>query len=222
MVLVIGSQGNMGKRYCAILKALEVEHVGLDIRQANYSELIEEAIFRCDKIIITTPTQKHLETIQLISSVRRQRPTRIAHVLCEKPLVTKADSLRWLRKEQDSGLVRIFCVNQYSYLPEHPIFARTNGRTYYNYFKHGGDGLEWDCFQLFGLARGTVVLNESAPIWNCKINGTKVSISGMDHAYVSMISDFLGQMRRLWDLDKAEEVTRKVLRWIEQDKEESL
>lgn len=222
MVTVIGSQGNMGKRYCAILTALGVEYIGLDIRQSNYDQNVEDAVYRSSKIIVATPTPKHLETIQLIGSIKRSGAIKPAHVLCEKPIVTKSDSLRWVRKEQESG-IRVFSVNQYAHHPEYSVFSRTSGRTYYNYFKSGGDGLEWDCFQLFVLAKGSVALNNSSPIWSCRINGHQINISGMDIAYVNMIQDFLGPMRKVWDLDTVEIGTRKVLKWIEEDRvEESL
>jgi hypothetical protein len=222
MILIIGSLGNMGKRYGAILDHLGVEYIGCDIKQPDFDIKAQQAVIACDKIIIATPTHKHLETLQFIGSVRRTAALPTAHVLCEKPIVTKPEQFRWVRKEQESGL-RIFCVNNYAHHPEYPIFSGTIGRTHYNYYKHGSDGLAWDCFQLFVLAKGTLTLNDKSPVWTCRINGHQISSAGIDQSYISMIKDFLGPMHRVWDLNTSEIGMKKVVRWMEEDKsEESL
>lgn len=212
----------MGQRYCSILKHLDQEFLGLDIRQPNYDILLEEALPRAHRLIMAVPTQKHVETIQLISAIRKKAFKSALPILCEKPLVTKADALRWVRKEQEGGSVRVYCVNQYAHLPQYYIYSKMNGRTYYNYFKHGTDGLPWDCFQLFVLARDKIVLNDLCPVWTCKINGTNLNLGDMDQAYVSMVKDFIGPMHKVWDLDTAEIGTRKVLKWIAEDEADAL
>lgn len=222
MVLVVGHEGNMGKRYCAVLRQLGVEHTGIDVRSPNYQDIAEDAICGADKIIVATPTPRHLETIQAIGKIRLKKAMPTAHVLCEKPLVTRLDEFIYLRKEQSLGILKLFCVNQYAHHPQYDIFSRSTGRTYYNYFKHGDDGLVWDCFQLFVLAKGNVGLNNQSPVWTCRINGTTVSISGMDTAYVKMVEDFVGPMRRVWDLDTAEVGTKRVLKWMAEEEQDIL
>lgn len=220
MVLVVGSEGNMGKRYSTILRQLGIEHNCLDVKFPSYKDVAKELFCEANKIIVATPTKTHLAVIQEIKKYRLERALPTAHVLCEKPLVTSLQDIEWLRNEERLGILKVFCVNQYAHHPQYPIFSRTSGRTYYNYFKHGGDGLQWDCFQLFVLAKGSIGLNDQSPVWTCRINGTLLSISGMDLAYVAMIEDFVGPMRKVWDLDTAEVGTKKVLKWMAEEEQD--
>lgn len=212
-VLVIGSLGNMGKRYCAILKQLGIEFTGMDVRQAVWSDRIDRAICEARKIIVAVPTVRHVHVIEDIAETRKRNSMPSAHVLCEKPLATNPAGFERLRRAEQAG-VRVFCVNQYAHHPQYETFSRTTGRTHYNYFKHGDDGLVWDCFQLFVLAKGTVSLNDQSPVWTCRVNGTLLNLAGMDLAYVKMVEDFIDDMRRVWDLDTAEIGTKKVQKWI--------
>lgn len=212
MVLVIGHLGNMGKRYCAILKMLRIEHFGID---GGYDpDLGNQLIRAADQIIVATPTWTHGNVLRQIAEARPYPGTKKVNVLCEKPVTKKPEEFEALRNL--SGL-RIFCVNQYAHLPEYEKFRGAQGRTYYNYFKHGDDGLAWDCFQLFNLAAGSITLNESSPIWRCRINGVEINQAGMDWAYVKMVQDFLGPMKRVWDLFTAEVTTKRVMKWMQEE-----
>jgi hypothetical protein len=211
MVLILGSMGNMGKRYRAILKMLRIEHFTFDkadgqALEPRRSQLIAKAL----KIIVATPTHDHVRTLELIDAVATNKP----RVLCEKPITKKLEEFEQLRSFRN---LELFCVNQYAHLPEYETFRSSQGRTYYNYFRHGDDGLGWDCFQLFNLANGSIAINESSPIWKCRINGVQINPTNMDWAYVRMIQDFLGPMNRVWDLFIAEVISKKVVRWMAEE-----
>jgi hypothetical protein len=202
MILVVGGNGNMGQRYRAILRSLDKAHYSVD-------EFDAWPITGVEKVIIATPTKTHYELIRQAAEAYPQ-----ADILCEKPIVTSLSA--WERLKAIGSTARLYCVNQYAHL--HAVCHDGMDReTYYNYFKHGSDGLAWDCFQLFGVAEGSIRLEESSPIWFCKINGGYCTLSDMDRAYVLMLRDFLGPMAKVWDAAKIETTTTKVLAWISEN-----
>jgi hypothetical protein len=86
-----------------------------------------------------------------------------------------------------------------------------DGPSHYNYFRHGNDGILWDCMQIIGLANGPVEIKEDSPIWDCVINGNRLNLSDMDGAYVSFIRSWLnGNLRQ--NFIEVVEIHRKVLR----------
>ncbi len=66
----------------------------------------------------------------------------------------------------------------------------TIGKSFYNYFRHGNDGLAWDCLQIIGLARGAISLEECSPVWSCVINGRRVPLAAMDAAYIGYVQSW--------------------------------
>lgn len=212
--LIIGSNGNMGSRYRAILNYLDVPFWGYDINDAN-GDTLENLVPYTAKIIVATPTKTHFDVLRQIHWIRSGvlAPNKL-DVLCEKPVTKSLDELAEIKKFK----FNTYCVNQYNYLPRPEFMA---GETYYNYFKSGQDGLAWDCFPLFVLAKENVGLDNSSPIWHCGINGFGISIQHMDWAYMEMINDFLGPMEEVWNLDVVEAGMKKVLQWIEDQKNQS-
>lgn len=168
----------MGRRYSAILTHLGISHDGVDIQTPPDEKIL--AVSKADQIIIATPTDTHEDFIRL--AVRHRK-----RVLCEKPLLTdmtKLDSLMEECREENAKLSMIF---QY----EEMVHRNMRGASYYNYYKHGNDGIFWDCIQIIGLAKNEVTLHETSPIWKCKINGFQLDIGYMDLAYVLFIKKWL-------------------------------
>lgn len=188
-VLVVGADGNMGKRYCAILQSLGHQPVKFEIHD-------EWAPIACDHIIVATPTPTHNAVLYEVFKAL----TRPSFVLCEKPISTEMMTLNAMYDFATDNKCELFCVNQYAYLPEADTFndPKTFGFTSYDYYKSGNDGLAWDCFQLFALAKNGISLSHASPVWKCRINGVSLDIKNMDSAYVAMIEDFLGKKERVW------------------------
>lgn len=177
-ILIVGSEGSMGKRYQAILRYLEQPFLCEDIEDSVSIEEIEENV---SGIIIATPTETHTELIREFLPFKKP-------ILCEKPITKNLNELRELRKEiQDAG-IRFQMMFQYKHLinPHLPP-----GESYYDYFRHGNDGLVWDCLQIVGLAKGELKLKEESPVWRCRINGHHLSSEFMDAAYVYSVNDWI-------------------------------
>lgn len=184
-IAVVGGLGNMGRRYCSILKMLHIDHYVLDIATVDPKK------FDLDTtgIIIATPTEYHGDHI-------RKYAVYNVPILCEKPICKN-------RLELDNLLlldVNLRMINQYEHflggekdckrVQEPPV----DKRSYYNYFKSGSDGLYWDVINIVGLTdSGKIKVGNESPIWECWLNGTPLNIRDMDHAYVWNIRDWLAK-----------------------------
>lgn len=175
-IAVIGANGNMGKRYCQILKYLEHEYVAIDIDTNN-----EELAAGCDGVIIATPTGRHdIDILKWHHYLGKP-------ILCEKPISTDIE-----RVEAICGVpgINLRMINQYRYfvMQANPMHM---GLTSYDYFKTGTDGLYWDCINIIGQASERIVLQNESPIWRCQINCYPLNVGEMDLAYIWNIRNWL-------------------------------
>lgn len=178
MILLIGANGSMGKRYQAILRYLGKDFRAVD--KETRGSLLSSAAIRCSSAIIATPTQTHEEVISTLI------PSRIP-ILCEKPVTKNLKALDEILSTVKKNKTPFQMVAQYKML----VQPDRIGRTRYNYFRHGNDGLVWDCMQIIALARGEVTLQEESPVWSCMINGQALKIQDMDAAYIAFIQNWL-------------------------------
>ncbi len=180
MILLVGSEGNMGTRYKRTLDFLGRKYSCYDTK---LSTSLEEAAEGCDRAIVATPTAIHAKSIMDILSVMPSKP-----ILCEKPIDKDLTVLKDILKKCRDANSDIRMVFQYKKVYKDDGLV---GPSHYNYFRHGDDSLIWDCIQIIGLSRGTVSLKETSPMWSCAINGQMLKIQHMDWAYVDYISDWL-------------------------------
>lgn len=171
---VIGGRGNMGQRYCHILRWLQHEAIPVDIADKcpDSSTL--------DGYIVATPTQFH------VKDILRLGPTRLP-ILCEKPLSTDCRDVRAICKVIEDNDWNVTMVNQYEQL----IGSLDKGPSHYDYFKTGPHGVAWDCINILGLASGNVWLNNNSPVWTCSLNGKELNIKDMDSAYINMMRQWI-------------------------------
>lgn len=178
MIAIIGANGSMGKRYQAILKYLYQPFKALD-RADMLSDEIIEAASECDRIIICSPTHTHIQYLNALLPTKKP-------ILCEKPVTKDTDELEDLHAMCARHGYSYHMVYQYK-----ELLTESRGDSRYNYFRHGQDGLLWDCIQIVGLARGRILLNDQSPIWECQVNGQSLSLADMDKAYVTMVQRWI-------------------------------
>jgi hypothetical protein len=167
--LIVGARGGMGRRYTAILRKMGIEPELVDVGDRtprNY-----------DGVIIASPTALH------IAHLEQFLPLEVP-ILVEKPIATSIRAVERIQKKLDEARAPVDMVNQYRYLTG-PMLPGT--LTMFNYYNHGRDGLPWDCISIVGLAKERVSLAEDSPQWTCVINGARLSLADMDHAYITMI-----------------------------------
>jgi hypothetical protein len=185
VTLLIGSEGSMGKRYQAILNFLDEPFGCLDPKLGPMSFVGQSY----DRFIVATPTETHLEWIKRLDSFGKP-------ILCEKPLaknMSEVNDILACQSPLSMMMQYVWLVNQHAH-----------GRSFYNYYNHGPDGLVWDCFQIVALAEGEVELAENSPVWRCTINGMKIKREDMDGAYVEFV--------RAW-LKGAQVPKKKLIEW---------
>jgi len=176
VILVVGSKGNMGQRYSRILDYLGKPNIGVDVDTS--SNVIDELYDACQGVIIASPTALHIEHLLRFSKLNKP-------VICEKPFTKDISKLRNICEVYKRKSITM--IYQYSEL----VHRDQEGSSHYDYFRHGGDSLPWDCIQILGLARGPVYLREKSPIWDCVINNQVLSIQNMDKAYIKNIERWL-------------------------------
>jgi hypothetical protein len=177
-ILIFGEKGSMGLRYKAIFKYLSIPTLGVDLDDSPQSRRLK--IKQSEGFVIATPTADHMGLIHEL--LPEKKP-----ILCEKPVVKSVEEIKLIRERVEKESVPFRMMFQYSLLADR---GRV-GKSRYDFFRHGSDGLVWDCLQIIGLARGEVELREESPIWSCVINGKPLSIGAMDAAYVAYVQRWL-------------------------------
>lgn len=215
-VLVIGSMGSMGRRYCAILKFLGVEHVGIDRDDSDFewNSLYDSFdVEGCTHAIIATPTEKHYENI--IWALSKY----VKNVLCEKPVDKDPGRIQRLDflEKQNRVDIRMVCNYKYAF-GDIPISERDIEYSNYN---TGKDGTGWDCIQLIYLAK-KLTINTELPFFKCQYTDPEcnckkeITLHDVEISYINMIRHWLKLQNRennLWDLNDALKATEKVIKW---------
>lgn len=183
MICIFGHLGNMGRRYSAILDHLRIEWFGVDAG-GEWKP--------ADAYIIATPTPTHAEMILWMGHLGNP-------ILCEKPISKNLVELEKVLHHCEKHNTKLQMVSQYDYL----IKPQSSGQTVYDYFKHGGDGLYWDCINIIHHSKSEPIIREKSPVWTCVINGHQLNLGDMDRAYIDMIQDWISNPRsdidRIWD-----------------------
>lgn len=183
-VLILGGKGNMGQRYQAVLKHLGVRFAVADVETSPAD--MKTLAAQSEGIIIATPTDTH--TAYILSLAPLKKP-----ILCEKPICKDPVELRSVLHEVKTQGCPFSMVYQYGMLL---TTSGQRGLTFYDYFKHGSDGLAWDCIQVIGLARGDIKLEEESPIWRCAVNGERLHLGQMDKAYIEFIRRWMREPKQ--------------------------
>lgn len=176
-VVILGGKGNMGQRYSTI--HYYTERPCLIADRDTPTLQLREYLKSAEGVIIATPTDTHVDMIRFCL------PYGIP-ILCEKPITKDLRALKDLMKEVSESNSCLSMIYQYKFMMD----KRQRGPSYYNYYKHGTDGLIWDCIQIIGLAKDSLTLGDDSPIWKCMINGKLLDLGRMDHAYINFINDW--------------------------------
>ncbi|MAH48275.1 hypothetical protein CMI37_20795 [Candidatus Pacearchaeota archaeon] len=195
---IVGSDGNMGRRYAAICNHFQVEYAGYDIANGYQSvyNFIEKA--NLTHVIIASPTDYHMTHI----SMAMNHP---AKILCEKPFFKDEYNKNLTELQKYINSKNLFMVNQYAYYMNLKELSLDNASTRYNFYNSGNDGIGWDCIQLIYLAQNKtkIKLSHKSPFWDVSINGLTLNKQLIDNCYVDMVEDFLFHTYdKLWGINK--------------------
>ena len=202
-VLIVGGLGNMGRRYAAILNAMNID---FNIYDSRVPRRLEDVAVGCDRAIIATPTDTHFDSlIEVIDMIN-------GPILCEKPVCKDIDQLKTILRIAEEKQRHIRMVMQYKYVFRNPIPGRDS---HYDFYHHGNDGLYWDCMQIIGLATGKIVLKEDSHTWKCSLNGEFPSMNEntMNLAYFGNIFDWINHPELCVGPEEILSIHEKVLKY---------
>lgn len=181
-ILIVGANGNMGERYQHNLMSLGVDFIGVD-QECSLNQMLQYASVS-DGILIATPTNTHLDLLEALICVKKP-------VLCEKPIGKDTVRVKAVLSEYARRSIPLSMVYQYAAIAD----TKGKGPTSYDFFRHGKDGLAWDCIQIIGMASCPVEkisLQEKSDVWKCTINGKALQAGAvMDLAYRRFIESWL-------------------------------
>lgn len=161
----------MGSRYSFYLKHIGVDVIGRDLNDNKWPSDV-------DGVLIATPTEYHFNHIWDMWD-RYNRP-----ILCEKAISKNLDKTENICKSD----IQLRMINQYEYFK--PFFM-PGGTSHYDYYKHGSDGIAFDCINIIGLADGVCGCDERSPQWSCVINNYRINLADMDSAYLWNLRDWI-------------------------------
>lgn len=197
MILLIGGNGSIGRRYQAILEYLEEPYIVHDfpflVSECNWPDF--------DKAIIASPTNTHEHYCNLLS--RMNKP-----FLCEKPLSKDVEASRRISEECKNG----FVVNNYAFVNTSVGFPPIPATIDYDFYNTGRDGLVWDVCQLVYLAyisKAELMVIRKSYTWHFQLNHWKVPYDCIEASYMQMIRAFLTDNHgRLWNLKQGHQMTQ--------------
>lgn len=192
-ILIMGGNGNMGRRYQAILKSLGVDYIVFDLAEnlgvTRYYQTLRAHLYECDGVIIATPTKAHYQNLMEVIGFGASDVA----ILCEKPFSLNFDEVEACRRAVTSSSVKFQMVNQYRHVDRDRLrWHGEENETIYDYYHSGTDGIFWDCINIIGLdTTGNITLKNDSPVWKCKLNGHYVNRSDVDQSYVAMVKLWL-------------------------------
>lgn len=191
-VLVVGSSGNMGKRYCSIIRYLK--HDLLEYDPAITTSRMPSPL-DYDVAIIATPISEHVPYIRRM--VENGKP-----VLCEKPLEKRIEEVKKLAKFVKMHNGKAYMVNNWAFVGEHrePMSAKN---VVVNCYNTGNDGI-WDLVQPLYLVEDieNFECTHSYPWLSVRIDDCGYGRDDFDRSYVDMVEAFCnGEYEKLWAVE---------------------
>jgi hypothetical protein len=206
-ILLIGSKGNMGRRYAACLSYLGVDFQGIDVGEKSWSDY--------DRVIIASPTETHLELMEKYRSMG-------VPYLVEKPI---RKGLFILPKKYQPSDERIVCNWHFAInhvlADNRDIMVKGETRIEYDCYNTGKDGTAWDCIQLIHLAGPkNITIKTESPVMTCRVyternpKGYLITSRDIEESYVAMISAWIQSPEMLWGMDEALRAHEEVIEYI--------
>lgn len=201
-VLLLGSNGAIGKRYAAILKHENADFIAVDDPNG-----VDIGNYVFDKVLIATPTKTHKE--YCLQAIRHKKP-----FLCEKPLAESEEDARYIQQAAANIGVQGNIVCNWKVAVERLVRnVYPPYRITYDYYNTGNEDLKWNMAQLIYLDAWVRIYTES-PRWNVQVNGQDMRYRQIEHSYVLMIKDWLsGQYQNLWNLEDGVKMVVACTNW---------
>jgi hypothetical protein len=194
-IIVIGSKGSTGSRYCKILRGRKIEVVEYDLEEAERGGELTE----CDKAIIASPTYFHY-----FHATRLQNMG--VEYLCEKPATDSLEGLPYMTGKMVCNWAFVF--------PDR-ILQPGKHRVVYNHINTGKEGYWLDTTQLHILSDGTGEIKDRREDFHCFIDRLLVTKEMIEASYERMIITWLNEPEKIWNI-RDKEVYKRLIFVINQ------
>lgn len=208
MILLIGGEGSIGRRYQAVLRALGVEFKVYDRspqkKDYGLSDLLfAQLVSKTKHAIIASPTSTHFD--YCLTFERNGIP-----YLCEKPVSMDPKELTILK-----GFKAGYVVNNWSYIGTNAYLPLVPKSISYDFYNTGRDGLLFDVCQLIYLAKKTgafLSVRRDSHFWDVTWDGQEVPYRFIEESYLQMVRAFLKDYTHmLWKIRDGVEMSEAVM-----------
>lgn len=183
-ILVIGSEGSTGKRYCRILRERGIHVWEYDIGDHISCDELQD----CDKAIIASPTSTHFKYASVLQSINTP-------YLCEKPATDELKNLPHMTGKMVCNWAFVF--------PDR-ILEPGKHRVVYNYKNTGKEGFWLDTTQLQILTDYYGAIKNKAEDFTCFIDRLLVTKEMIEASYERMIKAWLSEPDKIWNIRDSE------------------
>lgn len=207
-IMLIGSEGSIGRRYHGILRHLGVEVFTYDTKVGGSQFLEDYTMGACDGFIIASPTDTHVGWCYDL--LRFKKP-----ILCEKPVGVSVDQVRELYIT-DGALEHIYVVDNWVHMLGGDV--STNHYIEYANFHTGNEKVEWNLAQPIFLTKdGSLTINLCQAFFGVNVFDKKKSYNtrDIDLSYVDMIVAWLQTGKTTWDLLCGMKMQEAIAAWKE-------
>lgn len=199
-VLVVGSNGAIGRRYCTLLRYIGINPIEIDIDSLMTIKMASEFT---NLAINCTPSEYHYPiNLELVKYGFK--------ILCEKPACLDHKEIYSLKTLK----ANIREVNNWAYtIPSKTIRPNSHVITY-NYFMCGKEMLSHNLWQPIILSKDQFVYESTSPVFRVFLDDYALSQRDFDMSYLYMIQDFVYDTDKAgWDLDTCKTSIDKVREW---------
>lgn len=194
-ILIIGSEGSIGKRWCAVARSF-----GHTVHRYDLGSPESILATDVDRVLIASPTETHLKYLLRYGG-------RVP-ILCEKPLCTNINTINTLKTIE--GHHRIQMVNNWTYFSDQ-IMEPGNNIISYDHYAGGHECEAYNFAQPIYLAK-SLSISYKSPTLKIVINGARVQLENIEFSYLQTYRNWI-EGQTLWELDDAKRMILKINRW---------
>lgn len=203
-IMLIGSEGSIGRRYKAVLKYLGVDVKCYDIKPGvDVESCVNDD---CDGFIVAAPTSSHVSWCRNL--LIYEKP-----ILCEKPLGVNVLEVEELSKYAGANEF-ISVVDNWVHMLQ--VKGKTNLDLKYRNFHTGNEKLSWNLAQPIYLTKdGNLELFLDFPhlIISNVTKEKSYDAADVEHSYIQMIQYWLTYKTTTWKVSHALEMQLALEAW---------
>ena len=199
-IFVLGQYGRMGRRYTAILKWLGHAVDGWDVTEVGKSHTpnigrLCPSLRNYTHVIIATPTDIHADLMTQCCQ------SGVPYVLCEKPMCMDYRRAKQLAEVVSHSQTDVRVVCNWAYVREGVVLTARSHRIRYSNWYTGPHSDDWNLIQIHYLDKTGRAMVSLGPRFECRIDGSDVTLADIDNSYIRMLSTWLSSPHQLWGME---------------------